>query len=70
MFDWLKDDPPDAWTPDRRARVRLLDSFNGDGGLATAVWTHQTHADFARWLRKQGRITDWPASADTERVAP
>lgn len=49
--------PPDAWTPARKQRCRLLEICDGDVTKArTALQAHQRQC-FARWLVEKGRVS-------------
>jgi len=58
MWNWLKsdDEPPDAWTRDRRQKVVLIDHFNGDVDKAVTAWRQHTGEEYGRYLFRTGRI--------------
>lgn len=58
MFDWLKDDPPDSWTPDRQAKVHILDAVEGDVEAAREAWGLRQRLEFVAFLVDHGRIGD------------
>lgn len=56
MFGWLKDEPPDAWTPERRTKVRILDQVAGDLDAARNAWALRSRLQFTAYLVDNGRI--------------